>query len=479
MTRFGFGAKCAILRVLGNLGQVCAEETGIAMRRVRSFPYGSSRANPCWSFLLIFAAIVAFPAAAQDEVAPSRLVPFPEFVQGVRTAFAGGYVGHPGNGVRSAADFFDMRAHLLSLYNGVTAVHSFELDDQTFDCVPFLQQPSVRLMGITNIAPPPPFSPHGGPPAKAPDRTSRDAFGNVQECPEGTIPMRRITLDELARYETLQQFFKKAPDTVMQTENGVERPVTVTHRWSHAYQLINNYGGEGLHNVWVPEVNTASTEVFSLSQQWYSGGSGNARQTAEIGWQNYPQKWRGEKAVIFVYWTANNYISTGCYNLECPGFVQTSSKQPLGSSLSPVSTQGGSQYEEYFGYYLYKGNWWAAVGASVSTSYWVGYFPTSIYKGGAMSKYAQEIDIGGETAGGTSWAPMGSGDWANTSFRHAAYERGILYRNASNAGYNPSLTAVTQTSNAYKCYSFTTPAYSSSSGWDTYFYFGGPGGSDC
>jgi len=38
-------------------------------------------------------------------------------------------------------------------------------------------------------------------------------------------------------------------------------------------------------------------------------------------------------------------MNTGCYNLVCPGFVQTSNKIALGSVLQPVSTYGGQQYD--------------------------------------------------------------------------------------------------------------------------------------
>jgi hypothetical protein len=36
-----------------------------------------------------------------------------------------------------------------------------------------------------------------------------DKFGNKVACAEGTIPMRRITLEELTRFTTLQQFFRR------------------------------------------------------------------------------------------------------------------------------------------------------------------------------------------------------------------------------------------------------------------------------
>lgn len=39
------------------------------------------------------------------------------------------------------------------------------------------------------------------------------------------------------------------------------------------------------------------------------------------------------------------YHTTGCYNLRCPGFVQTSRSIVLGGAISPVSVLGDRQYE--------------------------------------------------------------------------------------------------------------------------------------
>jgi len=449
----------------------------------------SKRHRNCSRFLsvrlpLVLAAMLpALPATtvAEDTASGTPFVSFSDLMRSVNSARAENYMGQHSAKVRDAAEFAAMRSYLLTLYQGVGVSHSFALDDQVFDCVPIMQQPSVRQLGLSRIASPPPFSPSGAATASAaPEkRPTIDRYGNFQECADGTIPMRRITLDELSRFETLREFFKKAPGSDSQSQEGQPPTTSVTHRWAHAYEFVDNYGGQALHNAWIPKVNTSATEVFSLSQQWYTGGSGSAVQTAEIGWQNYPQKWGGQKATMFVYWTADDYNTTGCYNLECAGFVQYSSKHPLGTALTPVSKSGGAQYEEYFGYYLYKGEWWAAVGGSAKTSYWVGYLPVSIYKGGQMSNYATEFDIGGETAGETHWAPMGSGQWAKTGWQIAAYDRAIQYRDSSNNVYTPTLTPTTQGSNAYKCFSITNPAYSAGNGWLTYFYFGGPGGTKC
>ena len=45
--------------------------------------------------------------------------------------------------------------------------------------------------------------------------------------------------------------------------------------------------------------------------------------------------------------------------------------------------------------------------ADVAGNDWVGYYPGSIYGGGQLSRYVQEIDFGGETVRSRIWPPMG------------------------------------------------------------------------
>lgn len=426
-----------------------------------------------WRALFLLLAMLSLVPSARAQVQPQgpEFVPFTRFLASLKTARAAAFAGRSGAKLHDAAEFGKMRSYLLTMYRGASAEHSFLLDNQTFDCIPIMQQPSVRRFGLSTIASPPPNSPGDavGQDKLAEPVKAADAFGNVQECETGTIPMRRVTLEELSRYETLAQFFKKLPPAAA----GDRTSVVPTHRWAHAYDYESNWGGEAIHNVWRPAVKGAASEVFSLSQQWYTGPN----QTAEIGWQNYPGKWGTQNPVVFIYWTADNYSKTGCYNLDCPGFVQVDSKLPLGAAL-PSSAVGGKQSEEYFGYWLHQGNWWAAVGTSKSTRRWIGYYPTKIYGSGQMSQYATEFDIGGETVGGTEWPAMGSGQWGYKGLGSAAYDRAILYRGKSNGLHAPYLTTAVQGANASKCYSITYPEKARTD-WLTYFYFGGPGGTDC
>ena len=42
---------------------------------------------------------------------------------------------------------------------------------------------------------------------------------------------------------------------------------------------------------------------------------------------------------------SDGYKSTGCYNLESPGFVQANRQFALGSILGPLSSYSGDQFD--------------------------------------------------------------------------------------------------------------------------------------
>jgi hypothetical protein len=403
-----------------------------------------------------------------------EFVPFQQFMAQTQAAVSSNFQK------KDSASFEEMRQHILTMYQGVDVKHSFVLDANHFDCVPVEQQPALRIQGQRDVAQPPPLS------AIAQTRSSnavqvtsqsnsaqaKDQFGNSTRCEAGTIPMRRITLEELTRYATLRQFLQKSPNSAATgVPVGDAKPAVTGHRYSYTYQRVNNLGGNSSLNLWRPYVNTGLGEIFSLSQQWYVGGSGSGTQTVEVGWQNYPGKYGSENSALFIYWTRDNYATTGCYNLDCGAFVQTNSNWHFGSGFSNYSSFGGTQYEFAAQFYLYAGNWWLALGGS-----WVGYYPGSIFAGGQMAHYAQLIEYGTESVGSTWYPPEGSGNWASSGWTYAAYQRNLYYINLSAASVWDSLTPATPSPG---CYSISGPYYSSSTGWGIYFYEGGPGGTGC
>lgn len=422
---------------------------------------------------------------------PIGILPHPEFMRAVDNAQYEAYKADPRIRVTSLPQFREMQSHIKRLYEGVEVQSSFvDASGHVFDCIPIDQQPSLRAAGQP-VAQPPDLSemlPPDHAPEVAPAQSTmqlstqrKDRNGNMMGCPPGTIPVRRVTLDQIARYPTLQDFFRKVPPPTAVLERTRPQPTAPdpnneanNHRYAYTNQVVDNLGGHSFLNIWQPNVVTPDQRM-SLSQQWYAGGDPASIQTAEVGWQVLPDKYGHSQPVLFIYWTADGYKATGNYNLDAAAFVQTSPNWAIGGAIGPISTDGGQQYEIEVAFYLANdGNWWLYLGGVDSGSA-VGYYPTSIYNGGQMATNAQSIEYGGETVcHAIGWGDMGSGQYAATGYGHAAYQRDIFYYPTAGGSQTANLIAQEPSPGCY-----TVNLASAADPWNIYFFFGGPGGSDC
>jgi len=407
--------------------------------------------------------VTALALSFAGVVGSSPFVPFDQFLDHAKAASFERVMAENDARyrVRDGAAFDEMRQHILQMYDGVEVEHSF-LDDHHFDCVAVHSQPSVRASGASIATPPPLLTSSTGHMSLAQGR--HDDFGNALECLEGTIPMLRLSFDRLLRFHTLNHFFAKTP--AGPTSNSSLESTGSAHKYAHAYQSVANEGGTSEF-----EISNPSGD-FTLSQHWYSAYlSSGSVQTAECGNVHYPDSgWN--PAVLFVYHTNNGYAAgSGCYNLDCAGFVQVDNTYALAGKWPSYSSDGGIQTVLSLGYQFYEGNWWLHVGGK-----FIGYYPGSVYNGGPMAQGATGIDFGGETyTSGSTWPQMGSGEFASSGWKRAAFHRNINYYSGGIA-HTAALNAIAYDTT---CYTIDQHAATDGSNWGAYFYFGGPGGSPC
>jgi hypothetical protein len=424
------------------------------------------------------ACLLVSAIAGQPVQASSPFITFAEFLADTeRSSYATAVAAGRAGAVRDSAAYAQMRGHILEMYQGVQAKHSYHTGEDYFDCVLTSTQPSVRGHGIKEIATPPPPATiehkESTDTAGAPSMLTlggKDAYGNAIACPDGTIPMRRITLERLSGFPTLKAFFAKGPRGDLGQAPPAEGEKSIDHNlvrhYAYGHQRVANHGGHSALGLYNP------AGEFSISQQWYITESAVGMQTAEGGWIRYPQYF-GSRSVTFVYFTADDYATTGCYNLDCVGFVQINRNWALGGPWATYSTPGGAQYEFFMQWYYYQGNWWMYLkGAGAMEA--VGYYPASVYRGGPMAYAAQRADFGGEVAPiGPSWPAMGSGYHAGHGWPWAAFQRLAYYSQPGGATVWSSLSPI-QTYWPYWSIAYTHA--SAGAHWGTYFYFGGPGG---
>ncbi len=377
----------------------------------------------------------------------------------------------------------EKQAYLSNYVRPDTILHSFHAAEGIWvDCVDVNQQPAMLApaMAGRSIASPPPLPPANGAGQSSGSRSGAqaaqqdvalhanefDELGNVRSCAPGTIPIRRTTAADLARFTSLRDFFSKGPGGApnLTAPQTAAPPDLSGYVYAAQGQSVTNWGMQLFLNIWDPALGTYGSH--SISQMWVANTTGGTTETAEAGW-NVDSGLYGDSDVhLFIYWTEDGYVNTGCYNLSCTGFVQTDNSVVLGGSFSPVSTTEGTQYdfELTWAKSSSTSDWWLIYQGST----WVGYYPASQYSHGmqtqaSLTNYGGEVNI--SAPNGSVLTQMGSGAFASSGATYAAYQAHLQYVDTD---YNTiDVSPDTQYINNSGCYSLSD-GYQVGSG----FYFG-------
>jgi hypothetical protein len=373
-------------------------------------------------------------------------------------------------------------AYLQAYHSGVIVTKTTtDSSGQTVSCVDIQHQPALNNPALKGhkiqMQPSPQLLAMLGAPVK--EDTTPTA------CPKGSVEMRLPTREQIVRAGSLQKFMSKYPGGSSGipsiNSNVPAAPSTIPHEYAVYGQTVNAVAAQTTINVWDSFIANPTLVEFSLTQLWMVGGTGSGLQTVEVGSQVFPAKYGDNAPHLFIYYTTDNYsnsgtLASGCYNLECSGFVHLTNILPIGGTL-PSSTLGGAQVEGTVAFIRDPGtgHWWLYYFDGTTYTY-SGYYPKSLFGSGQMSQYAQWIEFGGEilpaqTSPHTA-ANMGSGQFPSAGTGYAAYQRNVQYMDTTSTithfPFSPGWPVVTN-ANCYNIAWGTNPAWGSS------LYFGGPG----
>lgn len=317
----------------------------------------------------------------------------------------------------------------------------------------------------------------------------------VQRCDTGSVPLERIGLAEISKHADLRSFLRGTTPSVIAPRQADAAPAaqeaaSVVHYYSTIY--LDTAGspvtGAGADlNTWVPTI--TANDAQSISQIWLGGYTRQGMiQTLEAGWQTQPGSGWGTRPILFIYSTQDGYITTGCHNLDCADFVQTSTANVLGAApAGGFSTAGGKQAMLHVEFQRNAdGYWWFGLNGE-----WIGYYKSELYAGDIAEGSANIfISAGGEisTWDGRPSAPMGSGRFANAGYRQAAFQANHFYRDAAMAAH-PAQRLSSLNVEQPSCYTLAMAGYTypyalgagvtrttlSPEMQNGGFYFGGPG----
>eukprot|EP00253_Pinus_taeda_P030921 PITA_30921 len=293
-------------------------------------------------------------------------------------------------------------------------------------------------------------------------------------CPEGTVAIMETKRELVERAGSVGRFISKRKSVRPQEKNEA----TVDRQgYEHEYgvaQFIPTapiHGASGGLNVWQPNVDTSDDGIFSLGQFWVLNDS-EQLESMEIGWIVNPNTYGDSRTRFFTYWTADGYGKTGCWNLNCPGFVLAPGSPAYpGSPMASVSTYDGEQPVLDIKVSKANDSWNLYVNEQL-----LGWWPASLFKN--LRSSSNRVDYGGEVCFSPGGSPgsqftttdMGSGHFPSEGFGRSAHIRDVQI--TDNNGQLIDIPG-NATAGRPNCYNVSIEVDHQNG---KHVYFGGPGG---
>ncbi|XP_023640366.1 uncharacterized protein LOC111831084 [Capsella rubella] len=217
---------------------------------------------------------------------------------------------------------------------------------------------------------------------------------NDRSCPKGTVPILKQKIGIESFHPNTMEYFGQHFATV---ETILDESI-----YRGAEAMIS------VHNV------TVQNNQYSKSQIWLENGPRDELNSIQFGWAVHPRIYEDTLTRFTIYWTADGYKKTGCYNTNCPGFIITSRVPSIGSYISRSSIYVGKE-TRYVTPQVFQdgftGNWALKILDEI-----IGYWPKELFT--HLRKGASLVRYGGNTftsPNGIS-PPMGNGHFPVIDF---------------------------------------------------------------
>ncbi|WCJ25429.1 hypothetical protein M5689_007313 [Euphorbia peplus] len=271
-----------------------------------------------------------------------------------------------------------------------------------YDCVDFYQQPAFDNPLLKNHSFHPEMKPTSYPKGGNLMMNSTSSYGpkklwaNGKGCPTGSVPIRRITKDDLIKAKRAGELYASN----LKIQNA-ERPG------------FYYYGARMMSALYNPKLN--ATSQYSSSQLKIQNGQENII----VGWTVHPGVYPDSQTRFFIYTNAKD---KHCFNNFCDLFIQVRADIPLDFVFNPISQIGGSTYLQNFFVYrdIANGNWFLELSNDPEQNAILGWWPSKVFTG--LANFGSYIEWGGEvyTPDHIPAPEMGSGKFAALDNRYVA-----------------------------------------------------------
>ncbi|EOA18790.1 hypothetical protein CARUB_v10007404mg [Capsella rubella] len=259
-------------------------------------------------------------------------------------------------------------------------------------------------------------------------KTNNSGFGYLWEngvgCPIGTVPIKRVTKEDLLRLDSFGDDYKPSGSW----NTTADDPNDVLNYKTHHYAVARSIDPEQRLNGATMELCIAAPKVaptqFSTSRLHIQMG----KEFIQTGFTVNPGLYKDHKPRTFVYTNAGG---KSCYNSNCDvGIMLVRQDFPLGTALTPVSVRG-DKISHYGIFGLIKdqknGNWWLQFGDQGEE---VGFWPSTRFR----EHYGNLVEWGGEVYSASLPSPeMGYGYFPKEEEAYDVYMKRI---SVLDDGYN-------------------------------------------
>ncbi|XP_039684564.1 uncharacterized protein [Medicago truncatula] len=302
---------------------------------------------------------------------------------------------------------------------------------------------------------------------------SRSSYGKTtDDCPLGKVPIYNRTRS----HQTITNSSSKLHiDDFRRYSQSSQRYHTVTLDTTQNMKIYGAYTGIVGYEL------SVQAQQYSLSAIWVESGSSSELNSIKVGAGVFPTLYGDNQLRITGQWTADGYNQTGCFNSNCPGFVQVNrdKEYALGSVISPPNSIGATQ--KLFAIFLiiqdrHSGHWWLYV---ENESKFVGYWPKDLFT--HLKEGASLIRFGGQTYSppNKNIPPMGSGRFPKEKFTNSSFMARLKIidsqRNEIDVKPEDMKPYRDTSTNCYdlEYHGYEGPLYRQA------FLYGGPGGPNC
>ncbi|WMV43913.1 hypothetical protein MTR67_037298 [Solanum verrucosum] len=273
-------------------------------------------------------------------------------------------------------------------------------------------------------------------------------------CPLGTVPIKRITKEDLIRQKSMPPSENVIFDDRWATVAIARTPINPNNKFA---------GGGMSASIWNPHVEGQQHSACRLKIQ-------KEQDIIQVGWRVDPILYGNTQTRLFIHFQAGK---KHCFNILCPGFVIVSHEIPVDMLYDQVSHRGdNTSLEDEMGISrdLVNGNWWLLM---EDNHIKVGFWPQRIFT--SLTSFATDVEWGGVVYSppGVPEPPMGSSFFPVNDTTYDAYCSGLQVLNAKGEMIDVDrvITHVDDT-NLYKIVDYP---HASPGKFQHYILYGGPG----